>query len=332
MRRFTLWADNADNRTHFDTEMHNNSAGWPTAGAWLVWISEIYAIIPPYKFPNIIHRLMTLLIFSYCGILLYLSAGVLLARRLLQKQTAASAPIWYQKNLILSLTLTAGLIHMGIVYSHIILASGTGLNFGVWNALSLMSWMICLLITIAGFSKPLENLGIVMFPIAALAILGETHFSSLRIIASDYAQDLRFHILISIIAYSQLTLAAIQACLLAMQNHFLRNKHPGGFIRALPPLETMESLLFQLIALGFAFMSVALITGMIYLEDMFSQHLAHKTILSFLSWGLFGVLLWGRWRFGWRGRTAVRWTLSAFVVLFLGYFGSKVVAELILNR
>lgn len=275
---------------------------------------------------------MTLTIFSYIGAILYILAGLMLGRRLARKETGPEAQLWSQKNFILSMTLVAELIHMGVLYSHIILESGNGLNFGFFNAISLMSWMICLLVSIAGFSKPLENLGIIMFPIAGLAILGETHLSSEHIIARDYAQDLRFHILISIIAYSQLTLAAIQACLLALQNQSLRNKHPGGFVRALPPLETMESLLFQLIGLGFAFMSIALITGMIFLEDMFSQHLAHKTILSFLSWFLFGILLWGRWRFGWRGRTAVRWTLSAFVVLFLGYFGSKLVAELILSR
>ena len=79
-------------------------------------------------------------------------------------------------------------------------------------------------------------------------------------------------------------------------------------------------------------LSASLASGFYFLEDMFAQKLAHKTVLSILAWFAFGVLLWGRWRFGWRGRTAIRWTLTGFGVLALGYFGSKAVLELILAR
>jgi len=126
--------------------------------------------------------------------------------------------------------------------------------------------------------------------------------------------------------------AAKQAVLLDVQDRHLRNRRPGGFIRALPPLEVMERLLFQMIATGFALLSAALLTGMLFLEDIFAQHLVHKTVLSIASWVIFGILLWGRWKFGWRGRTAIRWTLSGFVFLILAYFGSKMVLELILQR
>ena len=111
----------------------------------------------------------------------------------------------------------------------------------------------------------------------------------------------------------------------------LRNKRPGGFIRALPPLQTMETLLFQMIGLGLALLTASLLTGTLYIEDMFAQHLVHKTILSMVAWVVFATLLWGRWRFGWRGRTAIRWTLSGFVVLLLAYIGSKLVIEIILG-
>ena len=86
------------------------------------------------------------------------------------------------------------------------------------------------------------------------------------------------------------------------------------------------------IGVGFILLSVSLITGFIYLEDMFAQHLVHKTVLSIVAWIAFAVLLWGRYRFGWRGRKAIRWTLVGFAVLMLAYFGSKAVIELILHR
>ena len=120
--------------------------------------------------------------------------------------------------------------------------------------------------------------------------------------------------------------------MLAIQEHHLRNRQPGGYIRALPPLQVMERLLFQMIGTGFALLSAALLTGFFFLEDIFAQQLVHKTVLSIAAWVIFGVLLWGRWKFGWRGRTAIRWTLSGFIFLLLAYFGSKAVLELILTR
>jgi ABC-type uncharacterized transport system permease subunit len=94
----------------------------------------------------------------------------------------------------------------------------------------------------------------------------------------------------------------------------------------------MESLLFQMIGAGFVLLSLTLVSGLMFVEDIFAQSLVHKTVLSLLAWGVFGILLWGRWRFGWRGRTAIRWTLSGFAALALAYFGTKLVLELVLKR
>ena len=69
-----------------------------------------------------------------------------------------------------------------------------------------------------------------------------------------------------------------------------------------------------------------------FVADMLAQHLAHKTVLSVIAWLIFGVLLWGRWRHGWRDRTAVRLSLAGFMVLGLAYFGSKLVLEVVLER
>ena len=87
-----------------------------------------------------------------------------------------------------------------------------------------------------------------------------------------------------------------------------------------------------MLAEGFILLGLALATAFLFVDDLLGQHLLHKTVLSVFAWALFGVLLWGRWRRGWRGRTALRWTLAAFALLALGYFGSKLVLELILDR
>ena len=167
--------------------------------------------------------------------------------------------------------------------------------------------------------------------LTALAIALEYSINSSRI-TTIIDTPLEIHILISIVAYSLLSIAAVQALLLTVQDHHLRNKKPGGFIRALPPLQSMETLLFQIIAFGFVLQSLSLVTGFVFLENMMAQHLVHKTILSIIAWAVFGILLWGRWQFGWRGRTAIRWTLGGFVLMVLGYLGSKMVLEIIIGQ
>jgi ABC-type uncharacterized transport system permease subunit len=167
---------------------------------------------------------------------------------------------------------------------------------------------------------------------AAVALILELRFSTPHLLGGPAAWGIGIHVLVSLFAYSLLTLASVQAILLAIQDHHLHGRHPGGFVRALPPLQTMEILLFELIGVGFFLLSLALVSGFAFLEDMFAQHLVHKTLLSVVSWLVFAGLLWGRFRFGWRGRTAIRGTLTGFVFLMLAYFGSKLVLELILQR
>ena len=93
----------------------------------------------------------------------------------------------------------------------------------------------------------------------------------------------------------------------------------------------MEVLLFQTIGFGFIFLSTALLSGFFFVEDLFAQQLVHKTVLSIIGWFILAVLLFGRFKFGWRGRIAIRWTLAAFVFIMLAYFGSKLVLEFIIN-
>lgn len=206
------------------------------------------------------------------------------------------------------------------------------LNMSFFNAVSLAAWTIAGLLLISALSKPVENLAILALPLAAITVLLDLRFPGSRLLSEGANWALRVHVLTSMLAYSLLTLASAQAILTAIQDVQLRRHRPGGFVRALPPLQTMEALLFEMISLGFVLLSVALATGFHFLDDMFAQHLVHKTVLSIVAWIAFAVLLWGRYRFGWRGRTALRWTLVGFAVLMLAYFGSKAVLELILKR
>jgi len=228
------------------------------------------------------------------------------------------------------LALGGVLLHSLLLYQTVLTASG--LDLGFFNALSLVAWLIVLLMVLASLMWPVANLGIVVFPIGALSVALSLALHTEHLVAAGTAPGMKLHILLAILAYSVLAIAAVQAILLAYQDRQLRVRHPGGILRALPPLQTMETLLFQLINLGFFMLSLAIISGVMFLEDMFAQHVAHKTVLSIVAWLIFAVLLWGRWRFGWRGRVAIRWSLSGFAALALAFMGSRLVLDVILQR
>lgn len=207
-----------------------------------------------------------------------------------------------------------------------------GINFSFFNTAALIALVISVLLLVAMLDKPVEKLGIAIFPLAAILLGFDIIFPEQTHKLSAYNWQMSTHILTSITAFSLLNIAALQAILLAIQDQQLRSHHPKRLIRSLPPLQAMEALLFQMIGSGLFFLSISLVSGFIFIEDLFAQHLVHKTVLSIAAWIIFSGLLMGRLRYGWRGQTAIQWTLIGFVLLLLAYFGSKLVLELILNR
>ena len=269
---------------------------------------------------------MTYSLLAYLAIILYLACGGLITFRLFSRERL-SLP---GRSATIALGFGGVAVHTLLLYQGIF--SVPGLNLGFFNALSLTSWTVVLLFLVSSLTKPVENLGILLFPVAAVTLVLEARYPSVHFLKQEATWALKLHVLVSLLAYSLLTLASVQAVLLAIQDQHLHHRHPGGFVRSLPPLQTMETLLFEMIGTGFVLLTFALISGFVFLEDMFAQHLVHKTVLSILGWLVFGTLLLGRYRYGWRGRTAITWTLSGYVILILAYFGSKAVLELILRR
>lgn len=263
---------------------------------------------------------------TFLTVALYFVATMLLLRRLALGATASER----SRMPALLVGLVAVALHGILVYQAIFLPEGLDLEF--FYVVSLIAWLVALLLLLAALTQPIENLGGVVLPLSALALVLQTVWPASPNLVAQTGVEMQAHILLSILAYSLLALAAVQAMLLAVQDRHLRNRHPGGFIRALPPLETMERMLFHMIGLGFLLLSLSLLSGFLYLENMFAQHLVHKTVLSVIAWLVFAILLWGRWRFGWRGRKAIFWTLAGFVLLMTAYLGSKLVMELILQR
>ena len=225
---------------------------------------------------------------------------------------------------------TVIILHAHLLYQSIVLSSG--FDFGFFNAVSLVSWLVTLIVLVTSLFRPLENLLLILFPIAGLAILLELFILDERFLSDSLSIGMRVHILLSICAYSLLMISAIQALMLALQEKLIKEKHAFIIMSKLPPLQIMEGLLIQIIIIGFFLLSLSLVSGTMFIDDIFTQHLAHKTMLSIMAWLIYAILLWGRWSAGWRGKKIIRWALGGFMALLLAYFGSKFVLEVVLQR
>ncbi|MEO6801571.1 MAG: cytochrome c biogenesis protein CcsA [Rhodanobacter sp.] len=263
---------------------------------------------------------MSLTIPTVLAIVFYLAATSLLAAPL---TGCPRTP----RRLGLATGTAAVLLHAAVLLG----AHGGRLDLHFFAALSLVACVVAALTLLVNLTRPVAGLGVIVFPLAAL-LLALDVFVAPPTAPKPIDWQIQLHVAIALLAYSVLSIGAVLALLLAVQERALRSRRPGLLVRALPPLTQTEALLFRLIGAGFALLTLTLLSGLLFIANIRAQHLVHTTVLSIVAWLIFGALLWGRWRHGWRGRSAVNLTLTGMAVLALAFFGSKFVLEVILHR
>ena len=263
---------------------------------------------------------MTIHVLALIAIVLYLAAAAGLARPLL----SGGQPL---NRLALGLAGAAVLVHAGILLG----MHRGALDLHFFAALSLVAFVVSALTLLVNASRPVAALGVIVFPLTA-ALVAVDSFLAPATLPQPMDWHIKLHVTVALVAFGVLSIAAALAILLATQERALRHRQFGRWLRALPPLTLTETLLFRLISAGFVLLTLTLLTGVLFVDNLFGQHLAHKTVLSIVAWLMFGVLLYGRWRHGWRGARAVNLTLIGMAALVLAFFGSKAVLELVLHR
>ena len=230
----------------------------------------------------------------------------------------------------LALGLIAVVLHAILLWRG--LFSRPVLAFSIAETASLIGWPIGLIAVAASWLRPrFAGIGAVLMVIAGV-VAATTVEGTGGYALERPSWEIGAHIVLSTLAYALLTIAIALTLALRMLDRRLRSRQPLGWLATLPSVEALEAGTFQALAAGFALLTLALFSGFVFVDNLFAQHLIHKTVLSCLAWVVFAVLLFGRWRFGWRGRTATNWALSGFALLGLAYFGSKIVLESILGR
>lgn len=259
--------------------------------------------------------------FALIAALAYIVAAWLLSRRL---READRGP----RSVPLAIGAVAVAAHAA---GHAAAFSSLGPDLHFVSSLSLATLLVAALATAISALRPVEAIGIVAYPIAAasaIAFGSHAHVAA----AANPEWQIALHVVLALLAFATLSIAALIAIMLELQERALRQRRIAAVMRAFPPLSLVEGLLFHLIAAGFALLTATVLTGVLFIHDWFAQHLVHKTVLTLAAWLIFGVLLFGHRRWGWRGIRAARFTLAGITLLLLGFLGSKFVLEVLLQR
>ncbi len=209
-----------------------------------------------------------------------------------------------------------------------------GMRFSFSFALSLMLWLAVLIYWLESFRARMDGLQPMVLPLAAAAAAAPAAFPQMRVVAHAGAWGFQLHFLTAMLAYSLFTLSALHAVFMGFAERKLHQRAFTRGLASLPPILTMEALLFRMITVAFVLLTATLASGVLFSEILFGRAMAfdHKTLFAVASWGIFAALLVGRRVYGWRGRVALRWTLAGFMALLLAYIGSRFVAEVVLGR
>ena len=235
---------------------------------------------------------------------------------------------------------TALLLHAWLAWRDVV--QPEGLDLSLFNAVSVVGCLTAAVALASGLLRTLPAIGTVVLPVAAAAALlpavlpalFPAHFAAQHRFAYAGESLAAAHVAVALLSYALFLVAALQAVVLMGLEKRLHRRLPDPGAAALPPLLTLERFLFRLVGAGFVLLTLTLASGMLFSEQIFGKPVtfAHKPVFAVLGWLTFGALLWGRWRYGWRGRVALRWIIAGTVFVFLAYLGSKFVLEILLGR
>jgi len=231
--------------------------------------------------------------------------------------------------LVVALAAVGLVVHAVILFRSI--ETPHGLAIAITDTASLVGFVVAGSTVVGLAFMDLAALPAALLVLAGLLASGTGVLTGFREIHAPQ-WEITAHITLAALAAGWLSIAAIAVLLLSWQDTRLRTRTPMGVLGLLPPVETLETTLFRALTGGFIVLTFVLLTGLFFVTDVIAQHLVHKMVLAIVAWLVFATLLWGRFRYGWRGRKARKFTTVGFVILALAYFGSKFVLENVLGR
>lgn len=256
-----------------------------------------------------------------CALLYFAAAGVV-ATKLFHHEGP-------NRNMAAALAASAAVLHLYLLSNGIFLEPGQ--NMSMTNVASLIAWLISVTMTVTSFILPNAILLPVVFGFAGLIVLLGVFLPDTYMMQIDMQPALLMHISLALFAYGCLMIALLYALQLSYINQRLKQKQASLLHSSLPPLMAVEQIFFKLLLTGVVLLTLSLLSGFIFLDDMFAKSQLHKTVLSIIAWCVYCLVLVGHNRWGWRGKPVISATVVGSVFLTLAYFGSRFVREVIIG-
>ena len=242
------------------------------------------------------------------------------------------------KNLLYLVAIITGIIgvlaHANILFIDI--SKQSGLYLSLPNIVSLIGLQLAIIAIISSLNREMCGFAAGILIISSLTALFLIWIIStvgdIQPEIKTLTWQIKTHVLSSLFAYGLLCAGAIIALFALVQDTRLRKKKISSLNSLFAPLETTEKILFNTASAGSVLLFISIFSGLVFIENLFSQHLAHKTVLSVTALIMFSILVYGRSFFGWRGRSAIYLYLSAFIMLAISYFGTRFILENLLGR
>ncbi len=224
---------------------------------------------------------------------------------------------------------------VGLVAHSIHLVSTVSINgmlqFSLLNTISICVWLTIGVVLISAVTKPIHNLFTFFMPLGGILLFIGVITPQMAS-PKAYSNGMVFHIFVALLAYSIMIITTLQAILVNIQSNHLQKHHLNNrILKLLPPLQSMERMMFEWLMVGFMLLTVAIITGGMYVSDIFAQHLIHKTVLTIIAWFFFAVLIFGHFYLGWRGQQASRMVYLGMIFLLVAFVGSKFILEYLIK-
>lgn len=259
-------------------------------------------------------------VFAILALLAYSFSLALIIPSLLRKQSA-----WRRMAVI---SAVVALICHGVALEQRIFAVDSGQNLSLLNIGSLVSLLICAIMTIVAS----RNRGWILLPVvysfALINLAFATFVPNAFITHLETTPGMMVHIGLALFAYATLMIAALYALQLAWIDWLLKNKKLA-FSKDIPPLMTIERKMFHITQVGVVLLTLVLCTGLFYMQDLFSRENVDKAVLSILAWFVYIVLLWGHYHEGWRGRRVAWFNFGGAFLLTMAYFGSRMLQHIL---
>ena len=229
-----------------------------------------------------------------------------------------------------------GLHGLAVLWSLLGLSPNDVPRFGFAPALSVTAWLVLTVYAVESHMYPKLQAVWAFAGLGAVAVLLALVFPG-QALHSAASPWLPLHWALGLASYGLFAAAVVHAWLMMRAESQMRTAPSlsSGAQSGLPLL-TLERLTFRFVMAGFVLLTATLLAGWLFREPLYGAGKGfkwdHKIIFSTLSWFAFAVLLIGRAKFGWRGRTAVRVLYIGSGLLLLAYVGSRFVLEVVLGR